>query len=93
MVGHLEHDGFILITAESNKDISAGFGHVRIRACPRSSPQSELGCPLHMELAMMHGTVSQVEVDQTLIGNTHFLGYGLEIGDRITIDSHRNRLS
>lgn len=30
----------------------------------------------------MHRAVLKIEVDQALIGNTHFLGYVLEISDR-----------
>ena len=40
----------------------------------------------------MHGAVAKVEIDQTLIRDPHFLGDRLEIGDRITVQPHRDRL-
>lgn len=40
----------------------------------------------------MHGAVAKVEIDQALIWDSHFFSDGLEIGDRITIQPHRDRL-
>ncbi len=40
---------------------------------------------------MVHGTVTQVEIDQALIRDSHVFRDGLEIGHRIAIEPHRDR--
>lgn len=51
-----------------------------------------LRCPLHMELAVVQRTVAKVEVDQALIRDSHFFRNRLEIGHRIAVQPHRDRL-
>lgn len=40
----------------------------------------------------MHRAVSEVQIDQALIRDSHFFRDGLEISNRIAIQPHRDRL-
>lgn len=40
----------------------------------------------------MHRAVSKVKIDQALVRDPHFLRNGLEIGNRIAVQPHRDRL-
>lgn len=40
----------------------------------------------------MHGAVSKVKIDQALIRDSHFFRDGFEIGHRIAVQPHRDRL-
>ena len=50
------------------------------------------GLPLQRELALVNGTIPQIQIDQRLVGDSRLGSQSLEVRDRRGIETDRDRL-